>query len=376
MAECEVSRHLPSPETTLRIRNMVWGNCVLSDTKTDFVEKVGRALNHLKEAYRTALADPAIPEDKRFRYDDYAIKALKPLGVGYFECPPGVHFYWEEFFERFEYVHDTALLKTQFVVWTETEKKEFLSEMAGKTGEEGEKDYIDDVCGPMYAFIAAVSRHSRYRLFHREGKRFCGRLEYVAGFHPFPAGKCSSAAMVYIRDTLSLALMKAEYEVAEEILQTQGGWVYNRPKAFGTDADDHKFYGMPIIGGLPNTDPAIRDISHTACLIDGYFRQWFAPLPKKKKALNNHFLGYYLFSPDWNRKYRSMAESARGDAYSLDRLKTAIFDNETPTWLTDGALQTQAMEMAEELANRFIDYCKCTKKWPKTVPETANCSTP
>ena len=348
MAEAEVWRHLPSADITLSIQVMVWGNRVASDTKTQFMLRVQGAKDHLRKSWTL------LPANQRFRLDDFDYHALKPPVVGYFASAPGDHFYNNLFFERFEYFHDTALLHSEFTKWSTAEKQEFLWNKADKIGC---KDFYDDISGLMYGFMAVVDHFSRYRFFERGGKRFCGRLEYAPGFNPFPNLGSTSGAIVYIRDTLSVALIKAEYESAEEIIKTQGGWVYNSARAFQENWDNNKVKRTPSTPLLANTDPEVKDVTHTACLMEGLFNQWYSGLAKMKQLLKIEFLEYYLFIPDWDKKYRPLAESKEEQSVSLEQLKQAILDYEVPTWLTVGVNDTRAAEMALELANRFIAYC-------------------
>ena len=202
--------------------------------------------------------------------------------------------------------------------------------------------------------------YARRRVFHRDGRHYRERLEYTL-FHPFPSSP-EQQTFVYFKDTLALALLKPDYKAAHEIISLVGGWIYN-----GTGYEhecDIKEAGHPdLTPAIERTVSPMKDMSHTACFLEGYYRQWFAPNAVESVGMDTEFVNYHVFKWDWEAKYRRYAEhEGMTELEHKHLIRNALFFEETPVWMTIGVHLRRAEKMCTSLATRFMDYIHANPK--------------
>ena len=196
---------------------------------------------------------------------------------------------------------------------------------------------------------------ARRRTYVRDNVQFCARIEYQRE-NPFPGA--NTHVYVYFRDTLSLALLNGDYEVAALIVRSGiGRWTYNTSQRVTQGLDEMVENCLTLLTPHERRRrDRLREVSHTACFLEGYFRQWFHPYAENRIAIPESFVETFLFAEEWSDKYREIANYPHKSSITHRRLlKEAIMQRELPEWI-GRRYPVEGEEMCRQLGLRLYTY--------------------
>ena len=283
----------------------------------------------------------------------WTLHHLNTEGLGFFRQREN-----ERLYHRYDFIHYTALLDSNFGDWNINQKRDFLLNQVRRLRN---KEFYATVKPLAKAFMKVHPMYARRRVFHRDGRHYCERLEYTL-FHPFSTSP-QQQTFVYFKDTLALALLKADYETAHEIITLVGGWIYNGT-GYHHDCKVNEA-GSPHIPHVNDRgDPPMKDVSHTASFMEGYYRQLFSPNATGDfGGLPKAFVERHVFEWDWDAKYRKFAISeGMTDIERKHLVRDALLLDENPVWMTADAHLRRAEKMCVCLASCFMDYVMANPK--------------
>ena len=356
---------LSPEEMSLEARAYAYANRLFSESLEEAKIKANGAKTYLvtldrqrKDGYRAGVAPQCYP-------------MIKCRGMGYFApAAPAIRIPGIEI-DRYEFIHDSTFVETAFRTLTLDEATKYI-QLHARYDDDRNTELYEDVLSIADRFLQWRRFYDKMWILRYQGKAFCVRLAYPEGIRPLYMAHPRHASYLYIRDTLSLTLLLGHWRWAELILRTpvfqskptdkRNPWVYNNEEDDNGDPTVHityaeQGYERHLLHRLPEGNQIdIREVSHTSCFLEGYYNYRFGPNAKPNAPNILPFIRRYVFS-DWEPKYGGLARTNQDRTQMLAQIRRALYDYETPPYLTTPRKYKLIKPMMESLAEDFLHYC-------------------